>query len=218
MYSRRSVWNSMSGHRSRAIRTIYSISSSRTIRNWKKFDVEAFRTYLRESVLCSDPGHFQEKSAEELFHIYDGTVRRIVDFHAPTSSVKVRDRRLSPWFDGECRASRRQSRMLERRHRRSISDDDRLTWVKQVRAMHELYKVKGNLYWTACISTNAGNPKKLWRSINSILVRDKSSHGQPTELSAESLSKFFADKVAAVRSSTEGADPPTFTTHEGVLI
>jgi hypothetical protein len=88
-----------------------------TIRSWKKLDRAAFIESLRSSVLCADVTTLQQMTVDQLFDAYDNTLRRIVDEHLPAYTTSVRDRRLSPWFDDKCRASRRRSRMLERRYR-----------------------------------------------------------------------------------------------------
>jgi hypothetical protein len=49
-----------------------------------------------------------------------------------------------PWYDADCRATRRRSRMLERRYRRTQSDADRLEWIQQLRMMHQLYEGKNS--------------------------------------------------------------------------
>ena len=81
--------------------------------------------------------------------------------------------------------------------------------------MHALYQEKENLYWTTSIASNAGNSKKLWRSLSSILRRDRDASAPALSLTAEKLSQFFADKIGAVRAETEGSDPPTFSVHTG---
>ena len=85
------------------------------MRPWKKLDMAAFITSLRSSALCEDTDTLQQMSADELCDVYDDTLRRIVDQHVPSYTATIRDRRLSPWYDDDCRASRRRSRMLERR-------------------------------------------------------------------------------------------------------
>jgi len=155
------------------------------------------------------------KTATELFDLYDGTLRQIADTIAPASTSVQRIRRLSPRFDEECRQARRKSRMLERRYRRSHTDQDRAAWVSQVWAMHTLYQLKENVYWTACIASNADNPKKLWRSLSSILKRKKDPSPRLPSLTAQQLSQYFINKISAVRAATDSADPPSFTTYTG---
>jgi len=97
---------------------------------WKRLNKVAFVSSLRSSIMCDDVTELSKYSTEELFDIYDNTIRRIVDTHVPAYSASVRDRRLTRWFDVECRASRRRSRMCERRYRRTLSPSDRLAWIE----------------------------------------------------------------------------------------
>jgi hypothetical protein len=163
-----------------------------------------FVASLQSSALCSDVNQLREKSVDELFNMYDGILRRIVDEHVPAYTAPVRDRGLSPWFDDECRKSRRYSRML--------TAGDRLAWIQQVHAMHDFYRVKENQFWTARIAASSGNSARLWKSISSVLLKDRNASIQPSpELSADRLAEFFTDKVEGVRAATADAEPPTFT-------
>ena len=117
----------------------------------------------------------QEKSVDDLFNMYDGILRRIVDEHVPAYTAPVRDR-----FDDECRKSRRYSRMLERRYRRTLTTGDRLAWIQQVHAMHDFYRVKENQFWTTRIAAGSRNSATLWKSISSVLLRDRNASIQPS--------------------------------------
>ena len=155
-------------------------------------DRAAFNSALLSSPLCAcSEDELHHVTSTELFDVYDATLRRIADDHAPASTTVQRIRPLSQWFDGDCRMSRRKTRQLERRYRRSFSDADRAAWIAQVKSMHTLFQQKENLYWTTCIASNAGNQKKLWRSLSSILRRDKDSSTPIPLLTAEKLSRFF---------------------------
>ena len=88
--------------------------------------------------------------------------------------------------------------LLERRYRKSRSDEDHTAWVEQMRSMHALY-------WTTCI-TEARNPRKMWNSVLAVLRRC---------LTADILSKFFKDKIDAFRMETDKADPPTYSSYSG---
>jgi hypothetical protein len=113
-----------------------------TTRPWKRIDRMAFGCALA-SALPADPDELVKKSAEELFEQYDSTLRRLADQFAPQRTTTRWIKRLCPWFDDDCRRSRRLSRLIERHYRRSESD--RAAWIKQVRSMHALYIQKENL-------------------------------------------------------------------------
>ena len=147
------------------------------------------------------------------FEQYDSTLRRLADKFAPHLTTVRRFKRLSPWFDEDCRQSRRVTRLLERHYKSSRSDGDRAAWIAQVRSMHALYQQKilsTNLYWTACIAAHGRDAHSMWRSISLILKRDKDPSAPLPSLSASKLSQFFVDKIEAVRLATANSDDPTY--------
>ena len=104
------------------------------------------------------------------------------------------------------------SRMLERRYRRTHTAMDCMVWIKNVQAMHAFYEKKQHQYWNSRI--HAGNPRKLWKNLNAILVRDSKHADQTSTVTAEVLSKFFMGKVSDVRAATEGSAPPAYTEYD----
>jgi len=58
---------------------------------------------LQSSALNASGEQLCRLSAAELFDLYDSTLRQIADTIAPSSTSVQRIRRLSPWFDEECR-------------------------------------------------------------------------------------------------------------------
>jgi len=79
-----------------------------------------------------------------------------------------------------------------------------------------LYQAKENQYWSGRVTVNAGNSKKLWRSMSSILLRDRNASLQPSPgVTADRLAQFFIDKVNGVCAATENAAPSTLTMHAG---
>ena len=112
-------------------------------------------------------------------------------------------------MDDDCRAERRRSRMLERRYRRTMSANDRLAWVKQENNRHRIYLAKEQQYWQDRLTEHSKKPRKLWQTIDSVLQRGQNKTGpQASDLTAETLSSYFIDKVNTIRSSTSSAPQP----------
>ena len=134
-------------------------SITRTVQHWKKLDVESFRSAVRDSVLCSLAEELSKLSSTELFDTYDRTLRCILDEHLPPVTTTVREVRLNPWFDGECRLFRCKSRMLERRYRQGLI----LRWTvwhgssRFVQCI-SFMKINNRSYWNSCIQSHAGSP------------------------------------------------------------
>ena len=103
---------------------------TQTCRPWRKMDRAAFNAALLSSPLCArSEDELRHMTSTELFDVYDATLRQIADDHAPASTTVRRIRPLSRWFDSDCRMSRRKTRQLERRYRRSFSDADCAAWI-----------------------------------------------------------------------------------------
>ena len=89
----------------------------------------------------------------------------------------------------------------------------RLEWVESVRKKHKAFRDKENSYWERKISDEKGKPSMLWKSLSTILRRDKNEKGPsaPSKHSAEDFLNFFQEKVANVRASTSGNAKPKET-------
>ena len=87
---------------------------------------------------------------------------------------------------------------------------DRKRWVEAIRAMHALFSSKERGFWEARIEAAAGDSKKCWRTMNKLMCKD-SKCKIPDTATAEVFSKFFVQKVEAVRAATSAADAPVFT-------
>ena len=183
----------------------------RNIRSWKRLDRQAFSKALRASPLCRDDDYYEAMSVGQLFDLYESSLTEALDTLLPVRPVKSRFQPLAPWFDDECRAIKRRVRMLERRYRRTHDVADRTSWIEAARSKHKQFKVRENMYWEATIASNTGNPRKLWRSISTLLGDQgtpRSSVSPP--FSPSDYLRFMEEKIESVRSGTAGAQPPTF--------
>ena len=91
-------------------------------RAWKKFDAEKFRLDLLSSDLCKSPNVYEDLDTDTLQDLYDSTLSTLLDKHAPKRMIRRRYQPMTPWFDTECSAARRKTRLFERRYRRSRAD------------------------------------------------------------------------------------------------
>ena len=85
------------------------------------------------SKLVADVDELSDISVDELADLYDNELKALLNKHCPVVKMRHRPGRLAPWLDCECQMSRRKSRMLERRYRRSKTDADRLAWIQQLK-------------------------------------------------------------------------------------
>ena len=187
---------------------------ARQVRGWKKLDREGFRSSLLAGALCREESFYKDMTADQLFQLYETTLREGLDSFIPLHKVTTRQCASTPWFDAECRQMKRRVRMLERRYRRSGDLVDRLAWITEVRKKHAFFKNKEDEYWESTITANSKNPKKLWRSVSTILGGSSKRSSSAPSFSASDFLKFMEDKVDAVRASTADSPPPVFTEAE----
>ena len=148
---------------------------------------------------------------DDMFANYDAVLRNIADLLAPEHDVRTRLRPLSPWFDADCRAARRNCRRLERRYRRSCGDFDRRAYVAAAQSKLKLFQAKRDAYWLARAQED-GSSGKLWRTLNSVLGRNQSAGVRSTSFSADDFADFFSKKVSGIRAATDGSPPPDIRT------
>ena len=77
--------------------------------------------------------------------------------------------------------------------------------------MHCLYSWKQNNYWEQKVTESKGDPKRLWKTLDALLCKDRLKKTSPADgLTADGFIKAFDDKVDSVRSSTASAAYPVF--------
>jgi len=86
-------------------------------------------------------------------------------------------------------------------------------YVAACRDKHDVFDQKKKRYWSERITAEGDSPTKLWRSLTSLLQRDKrpSDDVTPSCNDADAFMRFFDDKVKAVRAATNGRMPPATT-------
>ena len=176
-----------------------------------RFDRERFRGALSAGPLCQDEDYYDGMSASELFNIYTSTIRETLDRLVPLHDIVSRFRPSTPWFDAECRSVKRGARLLERRYRRTKDPEDRLAWIHALREKHSFFMSKENSYWENAVKSNSSNPKKLRRSVSTILGEPAKQTATHSTFSAAEFLTFLEQKVETIRSDTAGSAPPIFT-------
>ena len=108
-------------------------------------------------------------------------------------------------MDDECIKLRPHSRMLERSYRARKLPADCLAWVEHERKRHTVYHRKESQFWSRRLSDQAGQPRKMWKTISSILGKTETGNdSEKTGLTAQNLMDFFNKKIQSVRQTTGG--------------
>ena len=108
-------------------------------------------------------------SVDAMASLYESVLTGLLDHHCPSVLVRHRVQPMTPWFDAECRTTRRQVRAAERRIKHTYIETDRREWMVKCSELRALYKLKNSAYWQNEIAACAGDSKKLWNVFHTVL-------------------------------------------------
>jgi hypothetical protein len=120
---------------------------TRTSRNWRDFDVDAFRLGVVAALGAHNSASWSNSTLDELVENYDATMTSLLDQLAPSRTKTFRVRPSNLWFDAECRTAKRLTRMLERKYLKTQLLIDLSAWITQLRTYHRLCDSKRHLFW-----------------------------------------------------------------------
>lgn len=192
-----------------------------SIRPWRRLDMAEFRAALLACPLCEP--QLWPQDADCAANLYDDVINSLLDRLLPVTVHLRRQRPSDPWFDSDCRSSKRLTRRLERAAstaRRRVGESAEavaaaaaaeLAWRQQRASYRRLRHQKSLEFWSAELSTHR-EPHRIWSTIDRLLGRGR----RPcTSVDADSLCDFFVRKVDRVRASTSDSPSPTYSTVPG---
>ena len=180
-------------------------------RCYKTFDPAAFSADLQETELAelaSRPINEINVNVDQLFDLYDTTMKELLDRHAPLRIVTVRKKTDCPWFDADCNASKKITRKLERGFKRTKRLEDETSWREQIKKQRRLFQQKRSGYLKQRIEEAEGDGRTLWRSLNSLLTPP--ADNSASNLTPDTLLGHFSSKIDDIRHATKDAPPPVF--------
>ena len=71
-----------------------------------------------------------------------GSLTGLLDKHCPLVTVRHKAQPMTPWFDAECRATRRRVHAAERRYKRTFLEVDKRAWSTKRAGLRALYERK----------------------------------------------------------------------------
>jgi hypothetical protein len=191
-------------------------------RPWRHLDIEALRSSLRSSPICH-PDEWPD-DVNEAADFFDDTLTDMLDHLIPIRHFVRRPRPSDPWFDKECRDAKRLTRLTRRVHSAAVSaaatfgsigvtsptstSSAETAWREQRRRYRDLLNQKRSSYWQSKIEAERTSPKRLWSSIDTLLGRGRLPSS--SAISVDEFSRYFNEKVASVRRSTEGSPDPVY--------
>ena len=176
------------------------LSSAPIVRRWTDFDIESFKNdLLKSELICCPPGN-----CEEFFATYDRTLSELLEKHAPRLRSVRPKRIISPWFNGECRQMKSETRRLEKQYRKNKTAETLKIWRTQFVVQRCFFQQVRRIYWSNTIQ-GCTDPKSLWRKLNCLLQPSAASVPPHTP---NAFATFFKDKTEVIRASTAAARDP----------
>jgi hypothetical protein len=124
---------------------------------WGRLDIENFRATVAKSPLCQSEAWPDD--IDRLAELYDVTLTAILDDLLPTHRRVRKPRPSDPWFDAECRDTKRLTRRLERAYIAAVKRADlslpsaEAAWRSQRRAYGDLRQKKRHDFWSKVIDS-----------------------------------------------------------------
>ena len=117
------------------------------VRNWRHFDVDAFRHDLSASELITNP----PTNCSDMLACYKSALHQLPNRHAPLRRVRSRRRTVSPWFNADCRQMKITTRRLERIYRAAPTEEARHRWREQSVLQRHAFWQRRIEYWSTVI-------------------------------------------------------------------
>ena len=141
----------------------------------------------------------------DLVDCYNLTLSNILNKHAPLKSKLIRPKPSNPWFTPALQKLKSARRHLEKIWSRSHSTFDLKLLRSATNHYHTSIIKAKKLYNSTLLSSNLTNPKKLWNTINKLVLHRISKPSFPSSFNLDSLPQsfatFFLDKIHKLPSS-----------------
>ncbi len=145
--------------------------------------------------------NYENLDLPELVEAYDRDLHALLDQHAPLITKVTSSKRREPWIDNTILDSQRMKRQIERKFRKGKCDLQRLN-TERDRHTQLINKTK-NEFYSNVVEENRCNSQKLFKTLNTIMNRDKKNplpeHHSSEEL-ANQFNLFFKEKVDKIRA------------------
>ena len=169
-------------------------------RKWKSIDREEFKNDIRTTLIIPP-----EATAAEAVKIYNDTLQKIADKHAPLKKKDVIIRPQTPWHTEEIKYEKTVRRKYERQWKKTGLTIHKEMFQQQRNKVTNLIRESKSKHWTEIIS-EAKDQKELFDVTSKLLHKTKCaklpSRKSDAEL-AEKFSEFFHKKIATIRTEIE---------------
>ena len=194
-------------------------------RNFKRFDKTNFINDIAAAQWPAPSDRY--KSVNEVWAAWKNVFLDIVDKHAPSIKLKIRNK-PSPWITPEIKTKIQERDFLKKKASKSNLPSDWTSYKKKKNSINKLIVKTKKKYYQDQIAKFSDNSRKTWKTLNDLRgkksnsteIREMkvSSSGTSTTDSneiAEVLNSHFSEVAARLASKIENTEdsinPSTFT-------
>ena len=172
---------------------------SHSYRKIHSINIDDFIIDLTSSELITNP----PSDLPDLLTLYNSTLSSILDKHAPLITKQFTSRKSNPWITPAILALKSARRKMERIYNSTRSLLDKQILNTATNHYNKVIASAKKCYHSNLVQSSASNPRELWKTINTLLHRNKTSPLPspatfPTASLAQSFASFFTDKIAKI--------------------
>lgn len=128
------------------------------------------------------------------------SLRSNLDVVAPLKQKVVKSDRVAPWYNADSRAFKQKTRMLERKWRKTDSEQALRDWRSSLLQYKQVLRTAKKTYYSNLIEVNKNNPRFLFSTVAK-LTNNRSfvEPSIPPGLSCHDFIHFFENKIISIR-------------------
>lgn len=170
-----------------------------SFRRYDKIAMPSFLTDLNHIDFVSTPA----STVSELYDQYHSGLFKLINKYAPLKT-KFLKKRVPSWITEEYRGAKRIRRQYERIWRKQKTPYNRSRLRKQSNLCNYILNKAKQKFYSELISANAGDSRKLWKGLNTVL-HSKANTVLPDSNDSKSLANnfcmFFKDKITKIQNT-----------------
>ena len=171
-----------------------------TYRKTKDIDMNNLKSELK--VVYEDLERSESMNFENEYKRFCESTKEVIDRVAPVVTKTITRNTSAPWMDNEFKKARQQRRKLEKKWRKSKTEEDRQSYVEQRERCAELSVSKQRDYCSKIVQDSGNDQKSLFNVVNTMLDKKESrilpEHTDPVKLANE-FNQFYIKKVEKLR-------------------
>ncbi len=132
---------------------------------------------------------------------------------APIKLKKVREKRAAPWYNSYTHSLKKDTRILERKWRKSNLEVFRIAWKNSMSSYRQALKTARTEYIRKLIDNHQNNPRFLFSTVARLTNKQMSPDlNIPSQFNSNDFMNFFTDKIDNIRNTITNVDSTASST------